>query len=232
MSRELLIKATKAAQLVLSSADGSRDIVVDGRWGSYTDGAYNSAPMTTKVVIDSIFGAFNTTTTTVRDLVKVYSRDDPSWKATAAISRSSASSLFLNNVLPQIIASARARGYAAPGLPAAQAQLESGTAGKVSGKNNYAGLKATSSQSGSYVRTTEYVNGQKIATTAKFRNFESITDFVEGYLDYLERKYPGVKTSTTTSEFSKALKIGKQGGYATDPRYAAKLSGVYDKIVA
>lgn len=77
---------------------------------------------------------------------------------------------YLNHVLAQIV-------------------LESGWGKKPSGKNNYAGLKASASQKGSIINTHEIKNGQRVAEVSKFIDFDSLEDFAKYYINKLNTKF-------------------------------------------
>ncbi len=69
----------------------------------------------------------------------------------------------------------------------AQLALESGWGKSPSGKNNYAGLKTTK---GGTTRTTkEYINGKYVTVKDKFKDFDSLEEFVEYYVDRLKNKF-------------------------------------------
>lgn len=104
-------------------------------------------------------------------------------------------------------------------LVAAQWALESERGKSPSGENNYFGLKGPGAES----PTTEYVDGEAVATTDEFLNFESLKDAVEylverWYKDWEE--YKGVDRAASVEQA--AVELEKQG-YATDPAYAEKL---------
>ena len=111
-----------------------------------------------------------------------------------------------------------------PELIAAQFMLESARGTKVTGTNNYFGLKTIDSDTDSTVLPTQEWEGGKFVTIqAPFKNFESPEAAVEylaklWYHDFGE--YNGINNAATIEEAAKLL---VQEGYATDPAYAKKL---------
>lgn len=64
MERRSYEAATRAAQGVLSAAN--RSLVVDGKWGSFTDSAYLRAQPETRASVDSVLRVFGETRDTLR----------------------------------------------------------------------------------------------------------------------------------------------------------------------
>lgn len=126
---------------------------------------------------------------------------------------------------------------AATGIPArfllGQAALESGwgkheiRAADGSRSFNLFGIKAGSNWKGTTVdvMTTEYVDGVPRRLTQKFRAYASYT---EGFRDYAalmqgNRRYAAVLKQRDSAGFAQSL---QRAGYATDPRYADKLTDI------
>jgi hypothetical protein len=121
---------------------------------------------------------------------------------------------------------AKKSGAKYPELVAAQFALESGYGSAISGANNYFGLKATASESGASMETTEFRGGVEGKETAKFMNFSSAQASVDTlvnrwYKDY--GAYKGVNRAGTAAEAAEEL---QKQGYATDPTYAKKLQSI------
>jgi flagellar protein FlgJ len=124
------------------------------------------------------------------------------------------------------------------GIPAkfmlGQAALESGW-GKHEIKNadgtpshNLFGIKAGPGWKGKVVQasTTEYVNGQPQTKIEKFRAYDSYGDAFKDYANLLSNnpRYGNVIASAKDAvSFAQGL---QRAGYATDPRYAAKLTRI------
>ena len=116
----------------------------------------------------------------------------------------------------------------------AQAALETnwgrsmpqGTGGSTS--NNLFGIKATAAWSGPAVAnsTQEYSSGVASTVKAQFRSYDSAGQCFQDYVDMLKsdpRYAAALGTGNDVRAFGSAL---QQGGYATDPAYASKLTAV------
>jgi peptidoglycan hydrolase FlgJ len=116
----------------------------------------------------------------------------------------------------------------------AQAALETnwgrsvpqGTGGGTS--NNLFGIKATSGWSGPAVTssTQEYSGGSASTVKAQFRSYGSAGQCFQDYVEMLKsnpRYAAALGTGNDVQAFGTAL---QQGGYATDPAYASKLTAV------
>ncbi len=125
----------------------------------------------------------------------------------------------------------------ATGIPArfllGQAALESGwgkheiRAADGSQSFNLFGIKAGRNWNGATVdvMTTEYVDGAPQKLKQKFRAYAS---YAEGFQDYAalmqgNRRYAAVLRQTDSAGFAQGL---QRAGYATDPRYADKLTSI------
>jgi flagellar protein FlgJ len=116
----------------------------------------------------------------------------------------------------------------------AQAALETDWGRKVpqdasgSTSNNLFGIKATSGWTGAAVvnSTREFSGGAAGTVKAAFRAYGSAGDCFQDYVDVLKSnpRYLGaLGTGNDVQAFGSAL---QQGGYATDPAYASKLTAV------
>ena len=93
--------------------------------------------------------------------------------------------------------------------------------------HNLFGIKAGASWKGAVaeVRTTEYVNGEPKRLVQRFRAYASPA---ESFADYaaLMKSQPRYQAVLSAGNDARAFAEGLQrAGYATDPRYADKLSG-------
>ncbi|HYG05665.1 MAG TPA: glucosaminidase domain-containing protein [Stenotrophomonas sp.] len=115
----------------------------------------------------------------------------------------------------------------------AQAALETGwgrhgiARGNGGDSNNLFGIKATG-WSGERVTTGthEYVGGVKTTETADFRAYRSTAESFADYVRLLksnDRYQQALKAGTDIKGFARGL---QQAGYATDPRYAAKIAAI------
>lgn len=129
----------------------------------------------------------------------------------------------------------------ATGVPAelilAQAALETGwgqheiTTQDGRNSHNLFGIKAGSRWQGDTtdIVTHEYVNGRRTQMTDTFRVYDS---FEQAFTDYAtligsNPRYANVVSAPDAQQAAQALQAG---GYATDPRYAAKLEAVMQTL--
>mgnify|MGYP000573736045 CR=1 FL=1 len=118
-----------------------------------------------------------------------------------------------------------------------QAALETGwgkymitdTSNDAQGKNsfNFFGIKADHRWDGDKVTVTthEYRDGQRITEKADFRAYASIEAGLKDYSEFLkaERYQKALAAGTDVKEYAHQL---QQAGYATDPRYAEKITRI------
>ncbi len=119
----------------------------------------------------------------------------------------------------------------------AQAALESGWGQRqIKRENgepsfNLFGVKATSSWKGpvTEITTTEYENGEAKKVKAKFRVYSSYLEALSDYVGLLTRnpRYAAVTSASTAEQGAQAL---QNAGYATDPGYARKLTGMIQQL--
>lgn len=121
---------------------------------------------------------------------------------------------------------AKKSGAKYPELVAAQFALESGYGDSVSGANNYFGLKATGSESGASMQTTEFRGGVEGRETARFMNFDSAQGSVDTLVNRWYKDYKGYKGVDRAGSAAEAAQQLQQQGYATDPTYASKLQKI------
>ena len=120
-----------------------------------------------------------------------------------------------------------------PSVTYAQYVMECGWSGSTLSEtyNNAFGIKADSSWSGNTVDlpTQEYINGQWVSTTAKWRVYSDINDSVRDRTQFLleNPRYTqgGVFSASTYQEQCQAL---QNSGYATDPSYASLLISIIE----
>ncbi|AYN26688.1 MULTISPECIES: flagellar assembly peptidoglycan hydrolase FlgJ [Buttiauxella] len=121
----------------------------------------------------------------------------------------------------------------------AQAALESGwgqrqiLTEKGEPSFNLFGVKASSSWKGEVteITTTEYENGEAKKVKAKFRVYSSYLEALSDYVGLLTRnpRYAAVTNANTAEQGAQAL---QNAGYATDPNYARKLTGMIQQMKA
>ena len=120
-----------------------------------------------------------------------------------------------------------------PSVTYAQYVMECGWNGSTLSEtyNNAFGIKADSSWTGNTVDlpTQEYIDGQWITTTAKWRVYDDINDSVRDRTQFLleNPRYTqgGVFSASTYQEQCQAL---QNSGYATDPSYASLLISIIE----
>lgn len=107
-------------------------------------------------------------------------------------------------------------------LTLAQAILESAW-GRASIGCNIFGIKANKSWSGlkQLVRTAEYENGKKVLNQSYFRDYPSIDESIVDHAKLLTTSR--YKTVLAAANYKEACIQVQKCGYATDPKYAAKL---------
>lgn len=119
----------------------------------------------------------------------------------------------------------------------AQAALESGWGQRqIRQQNgepsfNLFGIKASASWKGKVteITTTEFENGEAKKVKAKFRVYSSYLEALSDYVGLLTRnpRYAAVTSAATAEQGAQAL---QNAGYATDPQYARKLTGMIQQL--
>jgi len=113
----------------------------------------------------------------------------------------------------------------------AQAALETGWGQKIikaengTSSNNLFNIKADNRWAGDKVNTEtlEFEQGAMVKKTAPFRAYQSLSESVNDYVDFLsgnERYQDALQKSGDVEQFLQEL---QQAGYATDPQYANKI---------
>lgn len=153
--------------------------------------------------------------------------------AAAACPTTAQQTEFANALWPEAQQAAQQLGVS-PVTLLAQAALETDWGRKVpqdaagGTSNNLFGIKASSGWSGSSVvsSTQEYSGGVAGTVKAPFRSYDSMSQCFQDYVGLLKsspRYAAALGTGGDTQAFGSAL---QQGGYATDPAYASKLTAV------
>ena len=195
--------------------------------------AGNAAALTTSAVATTSASAAGTTATTSAHAMAVNAAGTAATGASSACPTSAQQAAFAQALWPDARQAARQLGVN-PVTLLAQAALETnwgrsvpeGTAGGTS--NNLFGIKATSAWSGPAVSnsTQEYSGGIASTVRAQFRSYGSAGQCFQDYVDLLKsnpRYAAALGTGNDVQAFGSAL---QQGGYATDPAYASKLTAV------
>ena len=113
-----------------------------------------------------------------------------------------------------------------PRVIIAQTALETGFGQNMVG-NNYFGIKGVGNQPTINANTIEFQDGQSYTTDADFRKFNKWGSF-DAYGDLMLRDmYEGVRNAPTALKQAQFL---QDAGYATDPRYAEKLTNLINMM--
>ena len=110
-----------------------------------------------------------------------------------------------------------------PDLPASQWALESGSGKAPSGDFNYFGIQAGPNEPGVWLPTTEYRNGVPVTEKAKFKHFPSPQASINELVNRWYKNYKGYTGANSQPTIEAAAQYLYNQGYATDPKYAAKL---------
>ncbi|MFC6274390.1 glycoside hydrolase family 73 protein [Levilactobacillus tangyuanensis] len=131
---------------------------------------------------------------------------------------------FIKEMAAPAVRVYRQNGQVLPSIVIAQAILESswGTSELFVQANNPFGVKGSYEGRTKTFPTTEYVNGKKIQVNANFRDYPSLTAAILDHDALLKRSY----FKQTVTNYQEAAKLLQANGYATDPRYAKKLTNV------
>jgi flagellar protein FlgJ len=120
----------------------------------------------------------------------------------------------------------------------AQAALETGWGQKIikdqngSSSNNLFNIKADNRWAGDKITkdTLEFEQGAMIKKSEPFRMYESLSDSVDDYIDFLstsERYKEALQGASNVEHFLQGL---QKAGYATDPQYADKILGTWKTV--
>ncbi|MBM7456550.1 flagellar protein FlgJ [Oceanisphaera litoralis] len=144
---------------------------------------------------------------------------------------------FVRRLMPAAVAAGKRLGLP-PEAMLAQAALETGWGKKIIGQkngdssHNLFGIKADNSwkQAKTWVNTLEYEQGIAVKVQAPFRSYGSFNDSFNDYVDFLHdnpRYGEALQQTDSPRHYFEAL---QQAGYATDPKYADKLSAVLNTV--
>jgi flagellar protein FlgJ len=144
---------------------------------------------------------------------------------------------FIEKLRPYAEAVAQKMGVPAQYL-IAQAGLETGwgrsqpRASDGTPSRNLFGIKATTAWKGATVTagTTEYTAGQLEKTTAAFRAYGSYTDSFQDFATLWQKSRRYANALANTHDAGKYAASLQQAGYATDPRYAEKLTRAIETV--
>lgn len=142
---------------------------------------------------------------------------------------------FVQSIWPKAKAAAASMGLD-PKILMAQAALETGWGKFVakdadgSSSNNLFNIKAHSNKDDEsvQVKTTEYIAGTPIKTTASFRKYASVEQSFNDYISLIkgsERYQTAVANASNPEQYINEL---HKAGYATDPQYGNKILSIYN----
>ena len=159
--------------------------------------------------------------------------------ATNAKTRFDSPAEFTRAMLP-MAEKAAARLGVDPHYLVAQAALETGWGKSIirekdgSSSHNLFGIKTHGQWQGdsANVLTSEYRGGVKQQERATFRSYESYEQSFNDYVDFLESNGRYAQALTRTADADAFFRELQQAGYATDPRYAAKVSQIARKLIS
>ena len=122
----------------------------------------------------------------------------------------------------------------------AQAALETGWGQKIiqteqgQSSNNLFNIKADSRWQGDKAQkeTLEFEQGALVKKSAPFRVYQSITDSVNDYVNFLSTNERYQKTLEKAGDVEQFLQGLQKAGYATDPDYANKILGTMSKVTS
>lgn len=101
-----------------------------------------------------------------------------------------------------------------------QAALETGR--RSSPGNNFFGIKGAGTAGSNNLATKEATpEGQFYDTTSSFAAYKSMEDSIKAYIDLIKKRFP--KAYEKRNDPNAMIQAIKEGGYATDPNYVAKV---------
>lgn len=134
---------------------------------------------------------------------------------------------FVNMLMPSAMQASQITGVD-PRIIVAQAAQETGW-GRAAPGNNYFGIKSHGQGGGQTFKTHEYVNGQRVSMNDSFRSYNSPSDSVMGYADFLMQN-PRYRPMMAAQGLDAQLVELGRSGYATDPNYAASVGRIARSI--
>ena len=136
---------------------------------------------------------------------------------------------FINYIAPYAVQDMHSSNILAS-ITIAQAALESGwgSSGLSTNYNNYFGIKAGSSWTGSTVNlnTKEESNGVKYTTSASWRVYQSPLESIKDHSRLLQTER--YKAVVGEKDYKTAITIIKNAGYATDSEYIDKIVAIIE----
>ncbi|MEH6442282.1 MAG: flagellar assembly peptidoglycan hydrolase FlgJ [Oceanospirillaceae bacterium] len=145
---------------------------------------------------------------------------------------------FVDNLMPLAQSVAKELGVD-PKVMLAQAALETGWGKHMvrdgSGQNSYNlfNIKAGGSWDGEAkaANTLEFKNGVMVKEVAKFRSYDSYEASFKDYVKFLKESPRYQEAISAAADPQKYLQLLQKAGYATDPKYADKISSIYNSDI-
>ena len=130
---------------------------------------------------------------------------------------------------------AKKAGIKFPEVVAAQFGVESVFGSKITGTNNYFGIKADEQDiaTGNFTEadTFEEINGKKVKVKAKFKNFKSLEESIQHYKKFWNDDFKDRKGIINVNTSEEAIIRLKENGYATDSDYVKLVTGVLNDAI-
>lgn len=184
-------------------------------WHKVTQHDFGKTDQTlTRATMNQLMGPRSTTTT----LAKTQSSSTSGAKSTA---QSHDPQSWVNEIWSAVKAGAKELGVPVKGM-LAQAALETGW-GSHASANNLFGVKAHGSGSSFSALTHEFTDGVMRQVRSSFQQYGSPDQAIQDFVSVLKSAHSQVVGQQTVSGYAHALQTS---GYATDPRYAAKIEAV------
>ena len=122
-----------------------------------------------------------------------------------------------------------------PEVVAAQFGVESLHGSKITGTNNYFGIKADPQdiKTGNFTEadTLEEIDGKKVKVRAKFKNFKTLEESIEHYKKFWNDDVKGRKGIVNVNTAEEAIIRLKDNGYATDSDYVKLVTDVLNDAI-
>lgn len=223
---EQLANAARAGQTLMREAFGL-DVRPTGHWGGYTQKLFATLSNVQQQQVTKVVSAYNADVSTIAEIARdasVRKAEVPKLGEQPVTGKGKA--FFESTVIPTVVRVAKQMGFRNPTLAAAQLAHESNFGASLSGKFNYAGIKATAAEQATLQNTFEYEGGRKISIKARFKDYASLEDFANDFLKALTRKWPLTLSATNGNEWANALVANPKMKYYTDSpaRYASALN--------
>ena len=130
---------------------------------------------------------------------------------------------------------AKKAGIKFPEVVAAQFGVESVFGSKITGTNNYFGIKADEQDiaTGNFTEadTFEEIDGKKVKVRAKFKNFKSLEESIQHYKKFWNDDFKDRKGIVNVNTSEEAIIRLKENRYATDSDYVKLVKGVLSDAI-